>query len=129
MAFDQIEKVAVKQCSHCAGGFPAADNFCRWCGTYQKIDAATVILEPDFEESDCNISQAVAREYRLISGLLVNALTETIAIKTTPLRHNRFWTNVVATLITIPIWLMIVLLSPLDAYKAARAASSQVNLR
>jgi hypothetical protein len=49
-------------------------------------------------------------------------------VKTGPLRLNRFGVLMIAVLIAIPMWLLIILLSPLDAYAAAKAASSQMSM-
>jgi hypothetical protein len=40
--------------------------------------------------------------------------------------HNRLFKWLVSDLLSIPIWLIIVLLSPLDAYATAKMTSKQI---
>jgi hypothetical protein len=48
-------------------------------------------------------------------------------VRATTRRPSRGLRRLVCTLITIPIWMLIVMLSPLDAYTAAKAAAGCVD--
>jgi hypothetical protein len=63
--------------------------------------------------------------YRTISGPLVKSATGRLAAKKTGRLKGRWSRGLILALISIPIWLMIVLLSPFDAYAAARATVKQ----
>lgn len=126
---DLKETVVVKECHNCGGGMPASDNYCRWCGTRQETITLTTTNAAAPLEGETKEARNDGEEYQTLSSQLVNTLTQTISAKTTPLRHNRFGSNLVAAIICVPILLLIVLLSPLDAYTAARAAAGQLNYR
>ena len=64
-----------------------------------------------------------------LSRVALNTLKQNVAMKTGSLRLNRFGVLVIAVLISIPMWLLIILLSPLHAFMAAKAASSQMSLQ
>jgi len=124
MSFDQKRTEAVKQCHRCGALLPGNHNFCRSCGTSQLVrqDQTDRIKANDERETPKSLETS-----QLLSEILVRSLTKSLSIKTAPFRSNRFGTSVVAALTIIPIWLLIILLSPLDAYSAARAASSELN--
>jgi ribosomal protein L40E len=122
MSFDQKKTEAVKRCHRCDALVPGSHNFCRSCGISQFAQ----------EEANNRSGNVIAtpnglQTSQLLSEVLVRSLTKSLSIKTVPFRTSRLGTNVVAALTIIPIWLLIVLLSPLDAYASARAASSQLN--
>lgn len=124
--------VAVKACSACSGGLLETDTFCRWCGAHQLEVAtgeqptsaslampaassqqaryATSRLPP--QDADTNL-------YRRVSGPLVSAVIAGVSANASP-EQSRWMKQAILALISIPIWLMIVLLSPLDAYAAAK---------
>jgi hypothetical protein len=129
MTSDLLDTVAIRQCNHCAAEMPASDNFCRRCGIRQEAATGAAAIHTHRTELDTKIMRRDAGDYQTLSSLLVNTLAQSVAVKTTPLHGNRLGTGVIATLVAIPIWLLIILLSPLDAYAAARAASSQMNCR
>jgi hypothetical protein len=60
-----------------------------------------------------------------VSSPMRAALTRIVEVKTGSLSLSRFGAFALSALIVVPIWLLIVLLSPIDAYVSARAASSQ----
>jgi hypothetical protein len=64
-----------------------------------------------------------------LAGGVINTLKLSVAVKTGPLHLNRFGVLAIAVLISIPMWLLIVLLSPLQAFIAAKAASSQMSIQ
>ena len=70
-----------------------------------------------------------ANPYHKVSGPLVEAVAIGIAANTFGKFQNHFVRQSFSLLLSIPIWLMIVLLSPFDAYIAAKNISSQGALK
>jgi len=121
---DKTATAVLKICHSCVAEVPASDIYCRKCGVQQRVGAITGAT---FNEGKTKRLEKREAEYQTISSPLVNILTQAVAAKASALGGNRFGVRLVAAIITIPIWLLIVLLSPLDAYTAAKAVSSQVN--
>ena len=127
----QEKTVAVKACIACEAGLLERDRFCRWCGAPQSARTSG-----SFEASD-DIALAVipatsvlapatcAEVYRQVSGPLVNAVVTGALSGDARENQSRFIKRVTLALITIPIWLIIVLLSPLDAYAAVKNLARQ----
>lgn len=110
--------VMLKQCHDCSYELLMRDRYCRRCGIRQQ----------EYTEPMLRRFGAMNTEprYRSFSGPLVNAVTDGIAKNATTQLHNPVAKGVVAGLISLPIWLLIVLLSPLDAWVATRAATTQM---
>ena len=124
MSFDQNKTEAVKQCHRCGALLAGSHNFCRSCGTSQSGRED----QPDRSKvTELSATPKGLETSQLLSEILVRSLTKSLSIRTAPFRSNRLGTSLVAALTIIPIWLLIILLSPLDAYTAARAASSELN--
>ena len=118
----QLEKtVALTKCRSCTAPMKASDNFCRSCGTNQN----TFVLgsRPRGQRDSDPLSRSL-KTTPMVTDSLARRLTETVAIRTAPFASSRLGTCVVAALITLPVWLMIVLLSPLEAFATARALST-----
>jgi hypothetical protein len=60
--------------------------------------------------------------YQSFSGPLVKLITESVTATKTSRLQSRWGKRLALAAISIPIWLLIVLLSPLDAYVAAKMA-------
>jgi hypothetical protein len=121
---DKTATVALTLCHSCIAEVPASDIYCRKCGVRQRAGAVT---GENWNESKTKHLQQGESGYQTISSPLVNQLTQAVAVKASTLNGNRFGIRLVAALVTIPIWLLIILLSPLDAYTAAKAVSSQTH--
>ena len=130
--------IGTKFCNACDNEIPAGDRFCRRCGTPQteliKIFQAKVRNTGSLAETrEIGASSPFAtvpltqeNSYRLVSGPLVKSVTESLAARKTARLSHRWSKRVVMALISIPIWLLIVLLSPIDAYAAARNTIDQM---
>lgn len=129
----QANTVAVKACGSCAAALLERDKFCRWCGTRQEervqasVDNAATLRQPIETADDglipaTNLLAPAARAdvYRRVSGPLVSAMVTGALAGTASETQGRFMKRITLALISIPIWLMIVLLSPLDAYAAMK---------
>ena len=136
---DRETTVSVKPCGVCGFGLFASDKFCRYCGARQIGGSdSRVIIGPEedprkvpyydvvspsrsFETS--LISTVVTEEntYRSTSGPMVNALANSMSTAAPTGFCGRLARKPVSVLISLTIWLMIVLLSPLDAYVASKS--------
>jgi hypothetical protein len=120
--------VAVKACASCGGGLLEYDKFCRWCGARQldfmasdqaggvpSMNPASKGLSPYTTSALDQPSGLLNR----VSGPLVSAVIASVSAGS-PERQSQFVKRAILALISVPIWLIIVLLSPLDAYAAAK---------
>ncbi|HKP85334.1 MAG TPA: hypothetical protein VJZ26_04510 [Blastocatellia bacterium] len=128
--------VAVKACASCGGGLLEYDKFCRWCGVLQPGFATgerannSASMNPSsrnlsskglsaYQTSALDQAGASSSLYHRVSGPLVSAVVAGVVAGSTQ-EQNQFVKRAILALISIPIWLIIVLLSPLDAYVAAK---------
>ena len=148
MITQRLIEAAAKRCHNCLSKLQTSDNFCRSCG----ISQTTVTVIPDSNESwrhcettvlkiedESEINESLSSSlddtlmqtetYESLSSPLVKTLTQNVATRTSSLHSNRFGVSIVAVLIAIPIWLLIILLSPIDAYTAIRAVAGQMNCK
>ena|SRR5713101_6591498 len=134
----QAKTVAVKACAACSSGLLDYDRFCRWCGARQP-DRQVLELSPvtgwPAGSVACNSTLCATAAlaggmrtdvYRRISGPLVKAVATGALVGPSAENQSLFIKRVVLALISIPIWLIIVLLSPLDAYAAVKNLARQV---
>lgn len=120
-------------CQHCSASALAGDKFCRRCGVRQ-------VLETEALETRSSLAQTYSLDavpayatapletedlYHAISGPLIKAVTGSLTAQKTVRVQARWSRSLLLALISVPIWLMIVLLSPLDAYAAARVTVEQ----
>lgn len=129
----QIKTATVKGCVSCPGGILDSDKFCRWCGASQNAIAASGGMSVERSAIVSGVPWSYAtrtiepldmpNNFHRVSGPLVSAVVATLA--TGPASHVResFSAKAIAALLSFPLWLIIVLLSPLDAYAAAKNLS------
>lgn len=127
-ALENTETVGLLQCHTCGAEQRERDKFCRRCGVSQRLNTASFALVTGGTNGSDSATRPLVGANRSgsFSGALINLVTEGVAARTSLLRANRWTTRLVSTLIALPLWLMIVLLSPLDALMAARAIARQV---
>ena len=65
-----------------------------------------------------------ADDCRRFSGSRMKSLVEVVSVRTSRI-NNRFAKLVVSILAAVPLWLMIVLLSPFDAYVTAKSIANE----
>lgn len=133
----EARTVAVKACAFCASGLLERDKFCRWCGARQP-GMESLGLDPAGTPAGTGSSSAAlcatvaitgrgrADVYRRVSGPLVTAVVSGALSAPSAENQSAFVKRVILALISIPIWLIIVLLSPLDAYAAVKNLARQV---
>jgi hypothetical protein len=136
--FHEARTVALKACTACEAALLERDKFCRWCGARQP-DPVNFGVSPVYAlQSGVGASNlagcptvdlatgARTDVYRRISGPLVTAVVSGALSAPSTERQSAFIKRVILALISIPIWLIIVLLSPLDAYAAVKNLARQV---
>ena len=117
---------AIRACVECGTGLLESNKFCRNCGVRQSSQFGGVAagLETAIGAA---VSSPVLRghcdPYHPVSGPLVKAVVASVSSRDTTPLHGRLLKSSILALISIPIWMMIVLLSPIDAYLAARGFS------
>src|SRR5262245_42160680 len=128
MSWHDKETEPVKVCGSCSAQLPASDKFCRRCGVDQLVAQCHDLTDTETDTAPVSGARPNRAGY-LLSSTLVGTITESVAIKPATLRPGRLGIRLVAGLIVIPIWLLIVLLSPVDAFLSAKAASNQISIR
>jgi len=120
------ETVAIKQCPTCAGELLARDRFCRHCGVNQNDSCVTAALTSGLSGYETKLLNGNQAAYQSLSGALINILAQGISAKSLSYCASRGLRRVIAVIATIPIWLLIVLLAPVEAYSAARTITKQL---
>lgn len=115
------------QCPACATGVLKRDKFCRRCGARQSNRYDTAEEMNRLSESETRPLNSSTGELQTYSGQLLKIVTTSLANKkVSPAPANRGVQRLVCTLIALPLWMLIVMLSPLDAYVAAKTAAGYV---
>ena len=128
---DMTVTVPVKACNACGGGLLDRDKFCRWCGALQTQSLIPVPVCQEqvsrFYTTSASLGRTAtdSRTYRKVSGPLLHALASGMSRDRSTEPMGRVVRTVVQALVSIPIWLMIVLLSPVDAYVTAKSISRE----
>lgn len=123
------ETVSLKQCHVCGVELHDQDKFCRRCGVRHASSYVTSPALARLAECETKPLQFKEEVYHSFSGRLINIVAQSMPTKSAGQHGNRYLKRLVCTLITIPIWMLIVMLSPLDAYSAAKAAAGCVSER
>jgi predicted amidophosphoribosyltransferase len=119
------ETAGLKSCPNCSREIREGDKFCRRCGANQNRSPASESSEATEAESKYKTSRLPeADDCRRISGSLVKSLVGSVSVRASRI-NNRFAKLVVSMLAAPPLWLVIVLLSPFDAYVAARSITNE----
>jgi hypothetical protein len=127
---DQGATLDLKLCHACASEVRPRDHYCRRCGASQTLAISSVtatLTEPErgagsgsFVTAPLDAPVADKDAYHQVSGSLVRAITAGLSSSASARLGGRHARRVMLALISIPIWLIIILLSPLDAYATAR---------
>lgn len=120
------ETVAMKQCHSCGAELIERDKFCRRCGVSQQLQLSPLTDLHRQAESETKLFSDNGGMHQSFSGSLVTAMTTGMSQRTTTLHKSRWAMPLIGALVAVPLWLMIVLLSPLEAYGAAKAIARQV---
>jgi hypothetical protein len=126
--------VAIKPCRSCGAGLIDAARFCRSCGAAQG-DARPPYIQttiPDAGPEPVALIQYATtklselRLYHPVSGPLVNAVAAGVPVGESLSPARNFSKRMLLALMAVPIWLMIILLSPLDAYASAKIIGNRI---
>jgi hypothetical protein len=123
-ASEMKETVGLTQCHTCRAELLESDKFCRRCGLNQNLCTAPLTVVDDYGagfEYETRPLRGGASRGGSFSGTLVNLLTQSVSERTSGCGANRWTMRLVGALVMAPLWVMIVLLAPLDAYVAAKA--------
>ena len=119
---EQKPTVDFRLCCTCSAELREHDKFCRRCGARQtgEISPPRAITTPPVYTT----SRLRADTSRSVSASLLNGIAAGTQAGMAQI-DSRCARGAVSVLILIPLWLMIVLLSPFDAYVTARAIAGQ----
>jgi hypothetical protein len=119
----QIETRELRLCEVCRAEPHERDKFCRRCGA--SLNASEGAQGASAASSARDTSSLPQERYPLVSGRLLAAAVSGISPHVAP-SHNRLFKWLISALLSVLIWLIIVLLSPLDAYATAKTISKQI---
>jgi hypothetical protein len=120
----QIETKGIKLCEGCRAKPLERDKYCRRCGARLDTSDSGQGVSPD--TSSARVTSPLPQDmHTLVSGRLLAAAVSGLSSHVAPL-HNRLFKWLIFALLSIPIWLIILLLSPLDAYATAKTISNQI---
>jgi hypothetical protein len=124
LALEEIETTALNQCHGCGAEQLMLDKFCRRCGTRRINRYATSTDLAHARDCETKPLQSGEQHCQSFSGQLIRVVAQTMSTRTATRNHSRGVQRLICTLIAIPIWMLIVMLSPLDAIVAAKAAAA-----
>jgi len=114
---EQGETAGIKLCAACGHEFRGRDRFCRHCGVERVESAASPFATVPLTAGDTD---------RPVSGPLAKAVIDGVATGALSRCSSAALRKTVLALISIPIWMIIILLSPLDVFVIVKAASGKV---
>jgi|SRR6266545_5794646 len=119
------ETAGLKSCNDCSRGLREGDRFCRRCGADQNGSPAGGVGRGRRLASSYRTSRlSEADDCRRFSGSLMKSLVGSVSVRASRI-NNRFAKLVISMLAAAPLWLLIVLLAPFDAYVAARSIANE----
>ena len=126
---DRTKTMAARACRVCDTRLLEHDSFCRWCGARQTIDLGTnggshIRITSLHQIPSGDQMRSPICPYHPVSGPLVRAIADNVSANLTSQRRERVVRRVIQALVSIPIWLVFVLLSPFDAYAAAKSVTT-----
>lgn len=114
----------LKSCTSCGGSLRCHDHFCRWCGLNQKNQLSASQESPSTGSNPSSENCPSGEDfYHPITGPMTEQIVRGVSEDLSPLPNDGALQKIVQLLIWIPIWLLILLLSPVDAFCAARHIS------
>jgi hypothetical protein len=127
---EQQTTVTIIPCSACGAGLTEDSKFCRWCGARLTGDTdQTERLSFDTPSSPGayrTTPLAPLNLYHPVSGPLVKAVAAGVPTRTSLSTTGGLTKRMLPALMAVPIWVMIILLSPIDAYASAKIIGQRV---
>jgi hypothetical protein len=128
---DQTTTLSIKACGACGVGIVEPSNYCRLCGAPQELATASATLsstelisKPADQFTTTRLSKG--SRYHPVSGPLVGAVVAGVPANLGQSTSTAVSRRILLTLMAIPIWVMIILLSPLDAYASAKIIGNRI---
>ena len=121
--------VAIGPCTACQAPLMETDKYCRWCGRLQNHESISgKAAEKALSRELVYVTKRLGKSdiCHPVSGPLMKAVARGIPAGRSGSPHGGFTRRLMLAFISIPIWMMIVLLSPLDAYAAAKIISNRI---
>jgi hypothetical protein len=128
----QTITIAIKPCGTCGAGLVEESKFCRLCGALQRpAPSAEVIVSTHSDEPEplkpfATTPLSQQKLYHPVSGPLVSAVVAGVPASIPSSAASRLSKRMLLALMAIPIWVMIILLSPLDAYASAKIIGNRI---
>ena len=126
---EMTETIGLKRCCACTAELRERDKFCRRCGVRQDQRYVTSTDLAHLATNETRPLQRCTENCSTYSGQLIRIIADSVSSRTTAQTTQGWLKRLICSLIAIPIWMLIVMLSPLDAYAAAKAAAGCVNCR
>ncbi|HWN98902.1 MAG TPA: zinc ribbon domain-containing protein [Blastocatellia bacterium] len=127
---DQNTTVTIIPCAACGAGLTEDSKFCRWCGVRLALDPdqteRLTFGKPSAPAAYRTAPLAPLNLYHPVSGPLVKAVAAGVPTRTSLSTTGGVTKRVLLALMAIPIWVMIILLSPIDAYASAKIIGQRV---
>jgi hypothetical protein len=129
--------VGIKFCCNCGSQGYERNRFCKRCGARQTGSQAlrnaaderieSLAVTEELKPSSSYVTAPLVPETvcHKVSGPLVKAVTASLSANPCANLESNLAKRVVLVVILLPVWLFIVLLSPIDAYVVARTAVGQ----
>lgn len=131
-----------RTCFACQAELRVTDKFCRHCGVkLLSQEGAVQCSTAGIRNETGPRAQAVTRDFseiesvpssyqtkplsRPVSGPLLNAVARGVALERAMSGYGKVTKTIMLALLSVPVWLMIILLSPLDAWTTTRAITRQ----
>jgi hypothetical protein len=130
---DQTNTVAIRPCQSCSALVTDESKFCRLCGAAQTYplttgSLTTISVAPVGELARHYATNPLSQQklYHPVSGPLVGAVVAGVPVRTRLSPATSLSKRLLLALMAIPIWVMIILLSPLDAYTSAKIIGNRI---
>ena len=122
------QTVAIKPCCSCGAGLLEGSRFCRMCGASQLHAIDPIITNSGSELPSSYITSKLSSSipYHPVSGPLVQAVAQGVPASASQSAARDLPRRLLFALMAIPIWVMIILLSPIDAYASAKIIGQRV---
>ena len=122
-----------RMCYSCGFEMVAYGQFCRFCGALlaaaadldlPKNTSATLVTNDDDDSSPSYSTTPLAQKavYQRISKPLIKTLLTSLLVNKANCFENRMVKVLLLALIVLPIWLLIIAISPFDAFLTAKTA-------
>lgn len=122
--------LAIRPCGSCGAAVTEENRFCRSCGAPQTfsrpLQASNAALEREPPRNYETASLSKQNLYHPVSGPLVRAVASGVPTNAPRSISGTFSRRMLLALMAIPIWVMIILLSPLDAYASAKIIGNRI---